>query len=271
VKLDTRVWKPLVVSEIERTKHRRAVGSDVHTVRFRDPAGSIRQGEWHGEEVSFGGETYDLEEVDVLPPSDPDKIVCIGRNYADHAAEMDNEIPDRPLLFLKPPNTLAGHGDTVTLPAGKDQIDHEAEIAVVIGKQARNVDSADAMDYVAGFTCLNDLSNRDDQRKEKNWVRGKAFDNAAPMGPVLASPDEVPADADIELRVNGETKQSSSRDHLAFPVPELIEEITTYLTLEPGDVIATGTPAGVGPLSDGDTVEVEVEGVGVLEHDVRIP
>ncbi|MFB6092161.1 MAG: fumarylacetoacetate hydrolase family protein [Haloquadratum sp.] len=243
----------------------------MHTVRFRDPAGSIREGEWHGDQVSFGGRTYDLDAVDVLPPSEPTKIVCIGLNYADHAAEGGKEVPDRPLLFLKPPNTLSGHGDTVTLPAGKDRLDHEAEIAVVIDKQARNVDAADAMDYVAGFTCLNDLSNRDDQRQETNWVRGKAFDNAAPMGPVLASPDEVPADAEIELRVNGETRQQSSRDNLAFTVPDLIEEITAYLTLEPGDVIATGTPAGVAPLEDGDRIEIELEGVGTLEHDVRIP
>ncbi|MFC6873303.1 fumarylacetoacetate hydrolase family protein [Halobellus marinus] len=243
----------------------------MHTVKFRDPAGSTRRGEWHGDHVSFGGRTYDLDEIDVLPPSEPSKIVCIGRNYADHAAEMDNEIPDRPLLFLKPPNAVAGYNDTVTLPAGKERIDHEAEIAVVIGDAARNVAADEAMEYVAGFTCLNDLSNRDDQRQETNWVRGKAFDNAAPIGPVVASPDEVPEDATIELRVNGETRQSSSRDHLAFSVPDLIEEITTYLTLEPGDIIATGTPAGVAPLEDGDHVEVELDGVGVLEHDVRIP
>ncbi|MFD1686901.1 fumarylacetoacetate hydrolase family protein [Halobellus litoreus] len=243
----------------------------MHTVRFRDPAGSVRAGEWHGDSVSFGGETHHLDDVDILPPAEPTKIVCIGRNYADHAAEMDNEIPDRPLLFLKPPNALSSHGDTVTLPAGKERIDHEAEIAVVIGEAARNVAADEAMDHVAGFTCMNDLSNRDDQRRETNWVRGKAFDNAAPLGPVVATPDEVPMDADIELRVNGETRQSSSRDHLAFSVPELIEEITTYLTLEPGDVVATGTPGGVGPLEDGDTVEVELEGVGTLEHDVRIP
>ena len=241
------------------------------TVRFRDPAGSVREGEWHDDAVSFGGETYDLDAVDVLPPCDPTKIVCIGRNYADHAAELGNDVPDRPLLFLKPPNTLSGHGDTVTLPAGKDRIDHEAEIAVVIGDPARNVDAADAMDYVAGFTCLNDLSNRDDQREEQNWIRGKAFDNAAPIGPAIAPPEAVPGDADIELRVNGEVRQSSTRDKFIFSIPELIEEITTYLTLEPGDVISTGTPSGVGALSDGDTVEIELEGVGTLEHDVRIP
>jgi 2-keto-4-pentenoate hydratase/2-oxohepta-3-ene-1,7-dioic acid hydratase in catechol pathway len=207
--------------------------------------------------------------VDVLPPCEPTKIVCIGRNYAEHADEMDNEVPDRPLLFLKPPNALAGHGDTVPLPAGKARVDWEAELAVVVGRQARNVAAEDAMDYVAGFTCMNDVSNRDDQNREQNWVRGKAFDNSAPLGPVLATPDEVPADAGVELRVNGETKQSSSRDHMMFSVEDLLEEITTYMTLEPGDVVSTGTPAGVGALSDGDRVEVDVEGVGVLEHDVR--
>jgi len=141
----------------------------------------------------------------------------------------------------------------------------------VMGQSARNVAADDAMDYVAGFTPLNDLSNRDDQREETNWVRGKAFDNAAPVGPAIAPPEDVPSDADIELRVNGEVRQSSSRDQFIFSVPELIEEITTYLTLEPGDVISTGTPSGVGPLADGDSVAVELEGVGTLEHDVRIP
>ena len=180
-------------------------------------------------------------------------------------------MPDRPLLFLKPPNAVAGHGDEITGPAGKDRVDWEAELAVVIGEQCKHVRAEDAMDVVAGFTCLNDVSNRDDQNREQNWVRGKAFDGAAPMGPVLATPDEVPADAGVELRVNGETKQSSDREHMIFDVPTLIEEITTYLTLEPGDVIATGTPEGVGALADGDTVEVEIEGVGTLEHDVRVP
>ncbi|WP_256403319.1 fumarylacetoacetate hydrolase family protein [Halorubrum salinum] len=247
----------------------------MHRVRFRDPAGSIREGTYDpaSDTVAFAGDEYALDspEIDVLPPTDPSKIVCIGRNYAEHAAELGNDVPDRPLLFLKPPNALASHGDTVTVPAGKDRIDWEAEIAVVIGEQCKGVDADDAMDVVAGFTCMDDISNRDDQNREQNWVRGKAFDNAAPLGPVLATPDEVPDDASVELRVNGETKQSSDRAHQIFDVPTLIEEITTYMTLEAGDVIATGTPEGVGPLSDGDTVEVDVEGVGVLEHDVRIP
>ncbi|KTG10153.1 2-hydroxyhepta-2,4-diene-1,7-dioate isomerase [Haloprofundus marisrubri] len=243
----------------------------MHHVRFRDPAGAVRTGEWHDDAITFGGEHYAHEDVEILPPSEPSKIVCIGRNYADHAAEHGADVPDRPMLFLKGPNTLAGHGDTVTLPSGKDRLDWEAEIGVVISEQCRNVAAEDAMDVVAGFTCFNDISNRDDQREEQNWVRGKAFDGSAPMGPVLADPEHVPEDARVTLRVNGETKQDGSRDQMVFNVPTLIEEITTYLTLEPGDVIATGTPEGVGPLSDGDHVEVEVEGVGTLEHSVRIP
>jgi len=240
-------------------------------VRFRDPAGSVRTGEWTDEGITFGDRTYDPDEVDVLAPSDPSKIVCVGLNYADHAAEQNSEIPERPLLFLKPPNAVAGHGDVVTLPAGKERIDHEAELAVVVGEQCKDVAAADAMDVVAGFTCADDLSNRDDQQVEQNWIRGKAFDNAAPMGPVLATPDEVPDDATISLRVNGETRQESSIEHFIFSIPELIEEITSYMTLEAGDVILTGTPEGVSPLADGDEVEVEVEGVGTLSHTVRIP
>jgi 2-keto-4-pentenoate hydratase/2-oxohepta-3-ene-1,7-dioic acid hydratase in catechol pathway len=242
-------------------------------VRFRDPAGAVRHGAWTDEGLVFAGETYDPEaaDVDVLAPVEPTKLVCVGLNYVDHAAEQDKEVPDRPMFFLKPPNTVAAHGDTITLPAGKDRIDWEAELGVVIGEQCRHVDAADAMDVVAGFTCVNDLSNRDDQRREQNWVRGKAFDGAAPLGPVVADPEHVPADAAVTLRVNGETQQASDRSNLAFDVPALIEDVTTYLTLEPGDVISTGTPAGVGPLTDGDSVEVEIEGVGTLRHDVRIP
>jgi len=241
----------------------------MHLMRFRDPAGAVRRGEYEDGTVSFGGRTYDVEEVDVLPPSDPSKIVCVGRNYAAHAEERNSEIPDRPMLFLKPPNALAGHGDTVTVPSGKDTIEHEAELAVVIGEQCRHVNEDDALDVVAGYACADDVSNRDDQSEERNWVRGKAFDGAAPIGPALATPEEVPADADIELRVNGETRQSSSIEHFIFTVPELLAEITEYMTLERGDVILTGTPEGVAEVEDGDRVEVEVEGVGALEHGIE--
>lgn len=240
-------------------------------VRFRDDAGAVRRGSLEDGSIHFGGQTYDPDTVDVLPPCEPTKIVCIGRNYAKHADEMGNDVPDRPLLFLKPPNTLAGHGDTIAAPAGTERLDVEAELGVVIGEQCRNVDAADAMDVVAGFTCVDDVSNRDDQRQEKNWVRGKAFDGAAPIGPVLATPDEVPDDAFVRSSINGERAQDGSLEDLIFRIPELIAEITSYLTLEAGDVIATGTPEGVTALSDGDHVEIEVEGVGTLEHTVEWP
>jgi 2-keto-4-pentenoate hydratase/2-oxohepta-3-ene-1,7-dioic acid hydratase in catechol pathway len=192
-------------------------------------------------------------------------------NYRDHAEETGRDIPDRPMLFLKPPNTVTSHNTTVSLLGNVQRLDFEAELAVVIGEQCKNVAESDAEDVIAGFTCLNDVSNRDDQREEQNWVRGKAFDNACPIGPLVATPEHVPEDAAIEARVNGEVRQSSARDQLIFSVPELVAEITRYMTLEPGDVIATGTPAGVGPLSDGDRVEIEIEGVGTLAHSVRIP
>lgn len=238
-------------------------------VRFMDPAGTVRSGEWRDGEIAFSSQTYDSDEVNVLPPVKPSKIVCVGLNYRKHAEETDSEIPDQPLLFLKTPNTISSHGSTVSLPEGKERIDHEAELGVVIGTQCRNVSQERAMEVVEGFTILNDISNRDDQRQEQNWVRGKAFDNAAPMGPVIATPDEVPSDAAIELRVNGEVRQESAIDDLIFSIPELIEEITDLMTLEEGDVIATGTPEGVGPLSDEDSVAVEIEGIGTLEHDVK--
>ncbi|MFB6113640.1 MAG: fumarylacetoacetate hydrolase family protein [Halodesulfurarchaeum sp.] len=237
-------------------------------IRFRDPSGAVRNGRLEDDEIVFADRTYDRDEVDILPPTDPSKVICIGLNYADHAEEQDMDVPDRPMLFLKTPNTVAGHGDTIPLLEGKERIDHEAELGVVIGEQCRNVEAEDAWDVVEGFTCVNDVSNRDDQDEEQNWVRGKSFDAAAPMGPVIADVEDVPDDASIELRVNGEVRQQSSREYFIFSVPELIEEISTYMTLEPGDVISTGTPAGVAPLEEGDVVEVEVEGVGTLRNDV---
>jgi 2-keto-4-pentenoate hydratase/2-oxohepta-3-ene-1,7-dioic acid hydratase in catechol pathway len=238
-------------------------------VRFRDPAGAVREGQWHDDHVHFWDDAYDLGQVDVLPPCEPSKIVCVGRNYARHADERGEAVPDRPLLFLKPPNAVASHGSTVTLPAGKERVEHEAELAVVIDRQCKDVDPEDADSVIRGYTCFDDVSNRDDQDREQNWVRGKAFDGAAPMGPALT--DSVPDDASIELRVNGDVRQSSSIERFIFSIPELIAEITTYMTLEAGDVIATGTPEGVGPLTDGDHVEVDIEGMPTLEHDVRQP
>jgi len=242
-------------------------------IRFRDPSGAVRVGQYRDDVIRFGGRAYDPSAVAVLPPCEPTKIVCVGRNYGDHADEMDSEVPDRPLLFLKGPNAVASHRSTVQVPAAAadHRIDQEAELGAVIGEQCRAVSAGEAMDVVAGFTCVNDVSNREDQRAEQNWIRGKAFDGAAPLGPVLATPDEVPDDAAVRARVNGDVRQDGRRDRMIFDVPALVAEVTRYLTLEPGDVIATGTPEGVGPLTDGDRVEITVEGVGTLEHTVEIP
>jgi len=237
-------------------------------VRFRDPAGAVRRGEWTDDGIEFGGETYAEGEVEILPPVEPTKIVCLAGNYVEHAG---GDIPDRPSLFLKGPNAVAGHGDTITLPAGKDRVDYEAEVGVVIGEQCRHVPEEEALDVVAGYTNLNDVSNRDDQNREQNWIRGKAFDGSAPIGPVVATPEHVddPENPRIRLWQNGELKQDSADDELVFPVSETIAEITALLTLEPGDVIAMGTSGHPEPMHDGDRIEIEVDGVGRLRHGVE--
>jgi 2-keto-4-pentenoate hydratase/2-oxohepta-3-ene-1,7-dioic acid hydratase in catechol pathway len=242
----------------------------MRSVRFRDPAGAIRHGEWTDDGIEFGGRTYEKSAVDVLPPVEPTKIICLAGNYIEHAG---GDIPERPSLFMKGPNAVAGHGDTITLPAGKERVDYEAEVGVVIGDQCRHVDAESALDVVAGYTNLNDVSNRDDQNVEQNWIRGKAFDGSAPTGPVVASPDHVddPRDPRIRLWQNGEKKQDSADDELIFDVPEVIAEVTALVTLEPGDIIAMGTSGHPEPMSDGDTIEIEVDGVGRLRHTVERP
>ncbi len=237
-------------------------------VRFRDPAGSVRSGTWNEGTITASGRDYDIDDVAVLPPTEPTKFVCVGLNYERHAEETGSDLPERPVLFMKGPNAVAGHGDTITLPATDARVDHEIELGVVIGEQCRSVDAADAMGVVRGYTTVNDVSHRDEQWSEENNVRGKAFDNAAPMGPTIATPDEVPPDARLELRVNGEVRQQSDRSDLIFSVPEIVEEVTEYITLEAGDVVLTGTPEGVGALSDGDTVELDIEGIPTLTHHV---
>lgn len=241
-------------------------------VRFLDPAGSVRTGEWMDDYVESAGRTYSYDEIETLPPVQPSKIICVGLNYPDHAEEIDLEVPDKPGLFLKGPNSVMGHNDTFPLPEDVDRVDYEAEFGAVIGKECRNVDANEALEYVAGFTCMNDISNRDAQMSGPmpgmDLFRGKAFDSSSPIGPVIASPDVVPDDAHIKLRVNGTMKQQATRSDQVFPIPELIEDISSHMTLQRDDVISMGTPAGVGPLQDGDIVEIEIEGVGVLRHKV---
>ena len=242
----------------------------MYRVRFRDPAGAVRQGTWDEGTVSFAGDTYDVDEVDILAPVEPSKVVCLAGNYIEHA---HGEIPDRPELFLKGPNAVASHGDTIELPERPDRLEYEAEVGVVIGQQCRHVTEEEAMDVVAGYTNVNDVSNRDDQAEERNWVRGKAFDGSAPMGPVVATPEHIdnPEDPRIRLWRNGEKEQDSNNDELIFPVSEVIAEVTELLTLEAGDVIAMGTSGHPEALEDGDEIEIKIDGVPRLRHDVTIP
>lgn len=231
-------------------------------VRIQDPDGSVQSGEWTGDGVDVGGAHYGLDEVTILPPTDPSKVVCAASNYSE-GFDSPTEFPDEPVLFLKTPNAVVGHNSAVALP-GRENVVYEGELGIVIEERCRNVSAEDALAVVEGFTCANDITNRG----VENMVRRKSFDGAAPIGPVVTPPEDVPDDAALETRVNGDVKQRSTLSQLVFGVTELIESITADLTLEPGDVILTGSPPGQESLSDGDSVEVEIQGVGTLAHTV---
>ena len=210
-----------------------------------------------------------LAEVKLLAPVVPSKIVCVGRNYRDHAAELGNPMPDEPLLFLKPPSSVVGHEEAIELPPVSARVEHEGELGVVIGRRARLLsDSDNPLDYVLGYTCVNDVTARDLQRRDVQFTRAKSFDTFCPVGTYIVGGID-PFDLGVETRVNGEVRQRGRTSAMAFPVSYLIRYISHIMTLEPGDLISTGTPAGVGPLSDGDVVEVEVEQVGLLGNPVR--
>jgi 2-keto-4-pentenoate hydratase/2-oxohepta-3-ene-1,7-dioic acid hydratase in catechol pathway len=211
--------------------------------------------------------TLPLESVRLLPPILPSKIVCIGRNYAAHAREHDADIPEVPLIFLKPPSSIIGPKDTILLPPQSGQVEHEGELVVVIGKRARWVPLEEARSVIFGYTVGNDITARDLQRSDGQWTRGKSFDTFCPYGPWIET-DFDPADALVTCHVNGEMRQMASTQDLIFNVNQLIAFISSVMTLEPGDLIFTGTPAGVSPLRPGDTVEVKIEGIGVLSNPV---
>jgi 2-keto-4-pentenoate hydratase/2-oxohepta-3-ene-1,7-dioic acid hydratase in catechol pathway len=198
----------------------------------------------------------------------PSKIVCVGRNYLEHAKELGNTVPDQPLIFLKPPSSLIGEGAAIVLTPQSQRVEHEGEIAVVIGRTARNVAAADALDYVAGYAPLNDVTARDLQRTDDQWTRAKGFDTFCPLGSMKPADGIDPGSLEVICRVNGQIRQHGRADQMAFSIPALIQYITSVMTLEPGDVIATGTPSGVGPLHAGDVVEVEIPGVGLLSNPV---
>jgi len=226
--------------------------------------GRAMEGALKGEKIAAEGREYGLDEVELLAPVVPSKVVCIGLNYVEHARELDMDLPENPIIFLKPPTAVIGPGADIIMPPSSTQVDYEGELAVVIGEKCRNVSASKAEDRILGYTCFNDVTARDLQRKDGQWTRAKSFDTFAPMGPYVAQAD--PSSLSIQTRVNGEVKQNSDTSDLIFSVPELVEFISEIMTLLPGDVIATGTPPGVGPLKEGDVVEIEIEGLGVLRN-----
>jgi 2-keto-4-pentenoate hydratase/2-oxohepta-3-ene-1,7-dioic acid hydratase in catechol pathway len=214
-------------------------------------------------------ESYLLSDVKLLAPVTPSKIVCVGRNYAEHAAELGNEVPTEPLLFLKAPSAVINSGEPIVLPAQSKQVEHEGELGVVMGRRCHTLfDDEDAMRYVLGYTCLNDVTARDLQKKDVQFTRGKSFDTFCPVGPFIETHLELDQ-ITLTTRVNGEVRQFGRMWQMVFPIDFLIRYISNIMTLMPGDVIATGTPSGVGKLEKGDVCEVEVTGIGILKNPVE--
>lgn len=219
------------------------------------------------ERVAYDGRSEALENCRLLAPCAPTKVVCVGKNYAEHVKEFGGPTPETPILFLKGLNALNVHGGSVHAPAFVERLDYEGELAVVIRRQAKDVPPEEVRDYVLGYTCLNDVTARDVQRADGQWTRGKSMDGFCPIGPWVT--DEVdPSDLAVTTRLNGAVRQSGRTSQMLHSVPALISFITAAMTLEPGDVVATGTPAGIGPMVPGDVVEVEIEGIGTLRSHI---
>ncbi|HKV23243.1 MAG TPA: fumarylacetoacetate hydrolase family protein [Candidatus Acidoferrum sp.] len=216
-----------------------------------------------------GPQAWEADQVQFLAPVDPTKIVCVGRNYAAHAAELGNELPKEPLIFLKPPSSLVGPGDPIILTPQSQRVEHEGELALIVGKKCSHLkDDDDALPYLLGYSCLNDITARDLQKSDVQFTRAKGFDTFCPVGPHIET-ELNPADLTVETRVNGTLRQSGRTSLMIYPVAFIVRWISRVMTLSPGDVIATGTPAGVGPLVAGDSVEVSVSGIGVLRNPVH--
>ena len=210
-----------------------------------------------------------LEEARLLAPVAPTKIICVGRNYAEHAKELGNEVPSKLLIFSKPPSSIIGPGEVILRPKISERVDHEAELGVVIGKRCHKLrDDEDVRPFIHGYTCLNDVTTRDLQKTDDQWTRAKGFDTFCPVGPVIQSESNPWAGVGVTCRVNGEVRQQGNTKDFIFPLGDVIRYIANVMTLLPGDLIATGTPSGVSPLNAGDTVEVDVEGVGILRNTV---
>ncbi|MBA2848211.1 fumarylacetoacetate hydrolase family protein [Thermosulfuriphilus ammonigenes] len=213
------------------------------------------------------GDSLSLNEVQLLTPSIPSKIIALGLNYRDHAAELGMPLPKEPLIFLKPSTAAIGPGQAIVYPSMSQRVDYEAELAIVIGRQAKGVSPDKALDFVLGYTCFNDVTARDLQKKDGQWTRAKSFDTFAPMGPWIET-DLDPDNLLVEAYLNGRKCQSSRTSQLVFSVPEIISFVSQVMTLLPGDVIATGTPPGIGPMKPGDTIEIRIEGIGSLINHV---
>lgn len=213
-------------------------------------------------------ESIPVAEAVLAAPVTPSKVVCVGRNYRAHAAEMGNQMPVEPMLFLKPPSSVIGPGESIVLPRQSERIEHEAELGVVIGKRCRDVSEADALDYVFGYTCVNDVSARDLQKKDNQWARAKGSDTFCPAGPVIATGID-PSALSIQCLVSGELRQDGNTRDMVFSIARILSHISEVITLEPGDLVATGTPSGTSPLTDGARVEVRIEGIGALSNPVR--
>jgi 2-keto-4-pentenoate hydratase/2-oxohepta-3-ene-1,7-dioic acid hydratase in catechol pathway len=216
---------------------------------------------------ALDGTTYSIDKVRLLAPCTPSKIVCLGVNYKTHADEMAPISQASPIIFLKPPTTIIGPGDNIILPLNWERVDYEGELAIVIGKKAKNVQLANASDFIFGYTCLNDVTERAVQSRETQWTRAKGYDTFAPIGPCIET-ELNSSNLKLETYVNGIVCQSSSTDKLIHGVSAVINYISEIMTLLPGDIIATGTPGGIGPLKPGDVVEVKIEGIGTLSNKV---
>jgi 2-keto-4-pentenoate hydratase/2-oxohepta-3-ene-1,7-dioic acid hydratase in catechol pathway len=220
------------------------------------------------EGLSPGSEVHALGDVELLAPCEPTKIVALGLNYRDHAAEFGREVPDEPLIFLKPSTAVIGPEADIVYPKMSRRVDYEAELGVVMGKTARRVSEESALDYVLGYTCVNDVTARDLQKKDGQFTRAKGFDTFAPLGPWIETEIAAPDNLTVEAYVNGERRQHGNTRDMVFGVRRLISFISQVMTLLPGDVIATGTPEGIGPMRPGDVVEVKLEGIGALRNRV---
>ncbi|ADL13597.1 fumarylacetoacetate hydrolase family protein [Acetohalobium arabaticum] len=237
-------------------------------VRFKADS-EVKYGILNGEQIQVldRDRHYPLSEVDLLAPCQPNKIVCVGLNYLDHARELDMELPEEPVIFIKPATAVIGPEDVIKYPAVSSQVDYEAEIAAVIKREAKDITAQEAEDYTLGYTCFNDITARDLQDKDGQWTRAKSFDTFAPLGPVIST-EVDPNDLQIQLFQNGSLKQESTTGQMIFKMEELISFISQIMTLKPGDVVATGTPPGVGSVQKGDQLEVRIEGIGGLINHV---